>query len=87
MFDPSLPFLVISIVAMLILVRAIGAGAPVDLGAIFPHAWELDWPRGVQEEEPQPWRVERLAGPAASSPRRLASTARPACDDVLDMAA
>ena len=64
MFDPTtltnLVFVAISLTAMAAILRAIGAGDPLDLGSMFAHPWEATWPRGVQEEEPRPWRLERL---------------------------
>ncbi|MGC8633517.1 MAG: hypothetical protein ACP5VP_02450 [Candidatus Limnocylindrales bacterium] len=71
----------IALVAIpILLIRALG---PVDLSALF-RAPSLDaWPRGVQEEEPRPWRLAvarslpgrgpaavRGAGPALPSAHR-----------------
>ena len=57
---PDLVFLAIGILLMTALLRAIASGDPIDLGSMFAHPWDAPWPRGVQEEEPQPWRLERL---------------------------
>jgi hypothetical protein len=40
--------------------RAVSGGEPMDLGRTFGDPWELTWPRGVQEEELQPWRLDLL---------------------------
>jgi len=42
------------------LLRAVSGGEPMDLGRTFGDPWELSWPRGVQEEELQPWRLDLL---------------------------
>ncbi len=62
-----------AVAATLTLTWAIRAGEPADLGTFFGRPWELSWPRGVQEEEPQPWRLELLDGRHAAnrSPRRV----------------
>ena len=41
---------------------------------------DLAWPRGVQEEEPVPWRIERLT-------RSRPSRSRTAADDLVHTAA
>jgi len=65
-----------AVAATLTLTWAIRAGEPADLGTFFGRPWELSWPRGVQEEEPQPWRLELLdRRPAASG------SFRPVADD------
>jgi hypothetical protein len=92
MFDPTtltnVVFLAISIAAMAAILRGIGAGDPVDLASMFAHPWEAGWPRGVQEEEPQPWRLERLGDAAAPAPPvALARSAATSCDDAWDAAA
>jgi hypothetical protein len=67
------------VAAPLVLVRFLARGEPVDLSRLFAIPSELPWPRGVQEEEPRPWRLDLLeprpvAGvptlaPNASAPR------------------
>ena len=59
-----------AIAAVLVLTWALGAGDPTDLGLLFGRPWELAWPRGVQEEEPQPWRLD-LLDRRGSAPARL----------------
>ena len=80
MFDPTtltnLVFVAISLTALVAVLRAIGAGDPVDLGSMFAHPWEAPWPRGVQEEEPQPWRVD-LLDRGRTAPTRLHRTTSP----------
>jgi hypothetical protein len=59
--------------------RAVSGGEPMDLGRTFGDPWELTWPRGVQEEELQPWRLDLLDRrlpvptqlPRATSPSQL----------------
>jgi hypothetical protein len=80
---------VAALVAVTIILRAIRAGDPVDLGSMFAHPWELDWPRGVQEEEPTPWRLERLR-PDADTVHTVAipvAPPHPAGDETWDAAA
>ena len=93
MFDPTtltdLVFVAISLTAMAAILRAIAAGDPVDLGSMFAHPWEATWPRGVQEEEPRPWRLEHL-GVRDDVPRPIGRPRAPAsaCDeDAWDTAA
>ena len=93
MFDPTtltnLVFAAISLTALVAILRAIGAGDPVHLGSMFAHPWEAPWPRGVQEEEPRPWRLERLAvHDDVPRPIERSRTSASACDeDVWDTAA
>jgi len=63
-----------AVAATLTLTWAIRAGEPADLGTFFGRPWELSWPRGVQEEEPQPWRLELLER-GRSTPTPLPSAA------------
>jgi len=64
MFDTAtltaIAFPLIGLSAFVLLLRAIDSGDPVDLASMFAHPWELTWPRGVQEEEPQPWKLDRI---------------------------
>jgi hypothetical protein len=48
------------VAAPLVLVRFLARGEPVDLSRLFAIPSELPWPRGVQEEEPRPWRIDLL---------------------------
>lgn len=48
------------VAAPLVLVRVLARGEPVDLSRLFAIPAELPWPRGVQEEEPRPWRMDLL---------------------------
>jgi hypothetical protein len=45
-----------------------------DLADLFTRQDDLAWPRGVQEEDPLPWRLERLTPPV----RQRETRARPA---------
>jgi len=49
-----------AVIASVIVVRRLGGDQPVNLVMLFGDATHLPWPRGVQEEEPQPWRFELL---------------------------
>ena len=55
---------------------------PFDAAAFLPHPWELGWPRGVQEEDLEPFRVERIGRLSGASDSRATSPgvahARPA---------
>jgi hypothetical protein len=69
------------IAAWFLVVRLIAGDQPVDLAALFGAATRMPWPRGVQEEEPQPWRLELLdRRPTAPDPGidRRAATDTPA---------
>ena len=58
------------VVASLVVVRRLSGDQPIDLAVLFGNASHMPWPRGVQEEEPRPWRFELLdRRPAAASPR------------------
>lgn len=53
-----------------IFVRVLARGEPLDLFRMFAAPTELPWPRGVQEEEPQPWRWDaRSSRPTPESAR------------------
>lgn len=73
-FLPDIAIPAIGLIASVVLVRRLAGDQPVDLAVLFGRAGPMPWPRGVQEEEPQPWRFER--------PRPAPSPARPlvACE-------
>ena len=77
----SLAFIAFGLATWVVVLRAIAGSDPFDLGSVFGRPWELGWPRGVQEEEPQPWRFERL-GDRAAAPHRIevAPPATGSCD-------
>lgn len=50
----------VALIGWIVLLRVLTAGEPVDLADLFRQPGQLPWPRGVQEEEPQPWRLEVL---------------------------
>ena len=80
---------IVGLTAMTLILRAIRGGDPVDLASTFPHPWELDWPRGVQEEEPTPWRLEHLR-PGPDTVHTVAipvAPPHPAGDETWDAAA
>ena len=60
-------------IASLVAVRRLAGDQPIDLAVLFGDAAHLPWPRGVQEEEPRPWRFEvidrrpMVAGPTATA--------------------
>lgn len=73
MFDllSMMPFVIpaTAAVASLVVVRRVAGDQPIDLAVLFGDAGHMPWPRGVQEEEPRPWRFELLdRRPAAVSP-------------------
>jgi hypothetical protein len=72
-------FLVAAVAALILGIRRLAGGEPIDLGALFTSpAATLPWPRGVQEEEPRPWRVEildRRGAARTGAPRRAAASA------------
>jgi hypothetical protein len=71
---------VIALVASLVVVRRLAGDQPIDLAALFGHATPMPWPRGVQEEEPQPWRLERLERRrTAAAPKTATMTAGGTC--------
>src|SRR4029079_12030953 len=49
----------------LLLVRLFAVPDGVSLDDVIPPLQELEWPRGVQEEEPVRWRVELLGAARA----------------------
>lgn len=76
-FSAVLPGIVVigALVAIVVADRRLGR-EPFDAAAFLPRPWELGWPRGVQEDDLEPFHVERL-GRQASAPER-----RPASDGV-----
>jgi hypothetical protein len=77
----SIVSVAIGLVGSAVLLRAITAGEPLDLAEMFPHPWELDWPRGVQEEEPRPWGPQATAeSPASIRPIEVQGVGDEACD-------
>ena len=66
----------VAFIAWTVLLRVITAGDPVDLGNMFSHPGALKWPRGVQEEDPQPWRL-RPPRPSPRCPHAAAGWRRP----------
>ena len=72
-------FLVAAVAALMLGIRRVAGGEPIDLSALFRSpAATLPWPRGVQEEEPRSWRVEildRRSAARTGSPRRSTASA------------
>jgi hypothetical protein len=69
--DPSIFFpviLLIAIVAAFAIVDRRSGGEPLDVASLFSRSWEMEWPRGVQEEEPVRFRVELLGKASPSEP-------------------
>lgn len=59
----------------LLLIRIFAVPDGVSLDDVIPPLRELEWPRGVQEEEPVRWRVERIRPPRQIAPaQRRASS-------------
>ena len=78
----SLSIVALGIAGWAAFLRLVSGREPVNLAALFGRPWELSWPRGVQEEEPVPWRVElaHRPGHGAVTPPRPATVARPEPD-------
>jgi hypothetical protein len=61
LFDIPSPIAVIVLLSLLaVAVRFIGP-RPGDSDGLFRSPTDLGWPKGVQEEDPVPWRVELLS--------------------------
>ena len=66
----DLTILAALIVAWCAVIRLVAGDQPLDLTALLGQAAPMPGPRGVQEEEPQRWRLELLdRRPAAPDPR------------------
>jgi hypothetical protein len=69
-----LPFiLVIAILVAVAIADRRSGGEPIDPATFLVRPWEWEWPRGVQEEEFKPFRVdliERRAPVRGSTDRR-----------------
>jgi len=69
--DPSIFFPVILLIVIFLVVAIVdrrSGGEPLDVAALFSRPWEMEWPRGVQEEEPARFRVELLGAAPPSVP-------------------
>ena len=79
MFDmTSLPILILLGVSLTFwagILRTIRGGDATDVASAFGRPWELTWPRGVQEEELRPWRLDRLGQRTVREPHRAAEVA------------
>jgi hypothetical protein len=56
----SLVSIVALVIAPVVLARLIGPGEQAAIASIFAIPLDPPLPRGVQEEEPAPWRLEHL---------------------------
>lgn len=80
-FAAVVPFVILAtaIAGPFVFVRSLARSEPLDLFRMFAMPAELPWPRGVQEEEPQPWRWNawspRPARPESSREHGTLSTA------------
>ena len=79
--------IVLSIAGWAVMTRIMGDADPVELTNMFGQPWELDWPRGVQEEEPFHWRLDRLAAVPSADVRLRALVPLDECDECEDEAA
>ena len=69
-----------AVVASLIVVRRLAGDQPIDFAVLFGNAADMPWPRGVQEEEPRPWRFEVIERrPMAAGPTSVARTVDVTC--------
>lgn len=50
--------LVATAIPVIATIRLIAGGADAGLNGILTFDASLPWPKGVQEEEPQPWRFD-----------------------------
>lgn len=73
--------IVLGIATWVVLTRIMGDADPVELTAMFGTRWDLDWPRGVQEEEPFHWRLDRLDAVPSAEVRLRALAPVSECDD------
>ena len=65
-----------ALVAAIVVVRRLSGDQPIDLAVLFGNAAHMPWPRGVQEEEPRPWRFDLLdRRPATVSPKAATNVA------------
>jgi hypothetical protein len=79
----------LGILTWVALTRILGEADPGELNPMFGTPWAPAWPRGVQEEEPFHWHVERLDRLA---PARSVSALQPVgglaeCEDCAEEAA
>ena len=79
--------IVLGIATWVVLTRIMGDADPVELTAMFGTRWDLDWPRGVQEEEPFHWRLDRIQQVSAGAVRLRAVASVAECDECADEAA
>jgi len=69
----------------IVVVRLIAGRKPIDLADLFPAVREPTWPRGIQEEDPPAWHLERLHRRTRIAPAqgdrsgRRSAPARAAC--------
>jgi hypothetical protein len=70
-----------AIAGLVLTLRWLGGTDGASLAELFRIPIDPPWPRGVQEEEPQRWRLERLSRSRIGYLRRTgADTARQAVD-------
>ena len=77
----SLAILGVAITAPFLFVRFVSRGEPLDVLRLFAGPAELPWPRGVQEEEPQPWRWNTLSSQPVPGRQDQLDAARDAMPD------
>jgi hypothetical protein len=68
-----LAYTALVVAPVVVLTRLVAGDDGPGLPAILGSPPEAPWPRGVQEEEPLPWRLDRL--------QLRSSTAQPRADD------
>ena len=76
--------IVLGIATWVVLTRIMGDADPVELTAMFGTPWKLDWPRGVQEEEPFHWRLDRLDAVPSAEVRLRSVEPLAECDECAD---
>ena len=70
-FGSLVPYVILgaAIAGPFVFVRFLSRGEPLDLFRMFVAPAELPWPRGVQEEEPRPWRWDAHSSWTAEAAR------------------
>ena len=78
LFDIPSPIAVLVLFSLLAVAARFIGPRPGDSDSLFRSPTDLGWPKGVQEEDPVPWRVELLSrrrGMSAGQGARIAESA------------
>jgi len=63
---------IVIVIGALVVARVLLIPGGVTIDDLFRRT-DLEWPRGVQEQEPEPWHFERLTPPGHRRAARLAA--------------